>query len=44
VRTLVAFPQRRIAPGTYRYTVRLTAPVNPGPPQTAASAPVLLTR
>jgi hypothetical protein len=44
VRTLVPFPQRRIAPGQYRFTIRLTAPVNPGPPQTAASAPLLLTR
>jgi hypothetical protein len=44
VRTLVPFPQRRIAPTTYRFTVRLTAPVNPGPPQTAASLPLLLTR
>jgi hypothetical protein len=43
-RTLVPFPARRLAPGRYRYTVRLTAPVNTGPPQTAASAELLLTR
>jgi hypothetical protein len=28
----VSFPGRRIAPGLYRFTVRLVAPVNPGPP------------
>ena len=40
----VLFPARSIAPGQYRFTVRLTAPVNPGPPLTAASATLLLTR
>jgi hypothetical protein len=44
VRTLVPFPARRLAPGRYRFTIRLTAPVNTGPPQTAASAELLLTR
>jgi hypothetical protein len=44
VRTLVPFPARRIAPGRYRFTIRLTAPVNVGPPTTAASAELLLTR
>lgn len=43
-RTLVPFPQRRIAPGRYRFTVRLTAPVNVGPPQTLASAELVLAR
>ena len=43
-RTLVQFPQRRLAPGRYRYTIRLTAPVNVGPPFTATSAELLLTR
>jgi hypothetical protein len=43
-RTLVPFPARRLAPGRYRFTIRLTAPVNVGPPMTAASATLLLTR
>jgi hypothetical protein len=43
-RTLVTFPARRLAPGQYRFTIRLTAPVNVGPPMTATSAPLLLTR
>ena len=43
-RTLVPFPARRLAPGRYRFTIRLTAPVNVGPPMTAASAELLLTR
>ena len=33
----VRFPGRRVAPGRYRFTVRLTAPVNPGPPLAVAS-------
>src|SRR5919202_5318026 len=33
----VAFPSRRLAPGRYRFTVRLVAPVNPGPPLAIAS-------
>jgi hypothetical protein len=37
-RTPIAFRQLRLAPGQYRFTIRLTAPVNVGPPQTAASA------
>jgi hypothetical protein len=36
----VALPRRRIAPGTYRFTVTLTAPVNTGPPRQLVSAPV----
>jgi hypothetical protein len=44
VRTLIQFPARRIAPGQYRFTIRLTAPVNVGPPLTAQSATLLLTR
>jgi hypothetical protein len=43
-RTLVQFPQRRLAPGKYRFTIRATAPVNVGPPFTATSADLLLTR
>ncbi len=43
-RTLILFPARRIAPGQYRFTVRLTAPVNTGPPQTAQSTTLLLRR
>ena len=27
----VAFPARKLAPGRYRFTVRVTASVNPGP-------------
>src|SRR5581483_6655544 len=41
-RTRVAFPARRLAPGRYRFTLRLTAPVNVGPPMTAQSAELLL--
>jgi hypothetical protein len=44
VRTLIQLPARKIAPGQYRFTVRLVAPVNTGPPSTAASATLLLTR
>jgi hypothetical protein len=36
----VSLPPRRIAPGTYRFTVTLTAPVNTGPPTQLVSAPV----
>jgi hypothetical protein len=43
-RTLITFPARRIAPGQYRFTIRLTAPVNTGPPMTAQSATLLLKR
>jgi hypothetical protein len=31
-RTLVPFRQTRLAPGRYRFTVTMRAPVNPGPP------------
>ena len=41
-RTLVQFPPRVIAPGQYRFTVRLTAPVNIGPPLVVTSPPVTL--
>jgi hypothetical protein len=37
--TRVAFPARKLAPGRYRFTVRLVAPVNPGPQRSLASAP-----
>jgi hypothetical protein len=43
-RTRLELPARRLAPGRYRFTVRLTAPVNTGPPATAASAELRLTR
>jgi hypothetical protein len=35
----VAFPARRLAPGRYRFTVRVVAPVNPGPPRSLVSDP-----
>ena len=37
----VSLPPRRIAPGKYRFTVTLTAPVNTGPPTQLVSAPVV---
>ncbi len=40
--TLVSLPARRLAPGRYRFTLRLTAPVNTGPPATRRSAPFAL--
>jgi hypothetical protein len=42
-RTLVRFPRLRLAPGQYRFTVRMTAPVNVGPP-TAVASPTLIIR
>jgi hypothetical protein len=39
-RTLVPFRQARLAPGHYRYTVSMRAPVNPGPPLAVVSKPV----
>jgi hypothetical protein len=42
-RTLVRFPRTRLAPGQFRFTVRLTAPVNVGPP-TAVASPTLILR
>ncbi len=42
ISTTVSLPPRRIAPGKYRFTVTLTAPVNTGPPTQLASAPVTL--
>jgi hypothetical protein len=36
-RTLARFPRARLAKGRYRFTVRLTAPVNVGQPATFAS-------
>lgn len=38
--TKILLPPRRIAPADYRFTVRLTAPVNPGPPLLLASPAV----
>jgi hypothetical protein len=40
VRTTVVLPARRIARGSYRFTVTLTAPLNTGPPTNLASRPV----
>ncbi len=42
VATTVLLPARRVAPGSYRFTVTLTAPVNTGQPRQLASAPVIL--
>jgi hypothetical protein len=39
-RTLVPFRRTRLAPGRYRYTVTLRAPVNPGPPLAVVSNPL----
>jgi hypothetical protein len=41
-RTLAQFRKTRLAPGRYRYTVRLTAPVNRGEPLALASAPLVV--
>ena len=38
----VIFPAQRLAPGRYRFTVRVVAPVNPGPPRSLFSAPFRL--
>jgi hypothetical protein len=40
--TVVTLPARRVAPGEYRFTLRLTAPVNTGPPARLASDPVTI--
>jgi hypothetical protein len=42
VTTRVTLPARRVAPGPYRLTVRLTAPVNIGPPAHLQSNPLLI--
>ncbi len=42
VPTRVTFPARRVAPGPYRFTVRLTAPVNVGPPAQLQSDPFVI--
>jgi hypothetical protein len=36
----IQLPQRRILGGTYRFSVRLTAPVNTGPPKVVVGKPV----
>jgi hypothetical protein len=41
-RTLVRFRRLRLAPGQFRFTVRLTAPVNVGPPTAVASRALTL--
>jgi hypothetical protein len=38
--TRLALPQRKIAGGTYRFSVRLLAPVNVGPPKVVLGRPV----
>src|ERR687887_1492974 len=35
----VVFPTRKLAPGRYRFTVRVVAPVNPGPSRSLFGAP-----
>ncbi len=40
--TQVVLPRRRLARGLYRFTLRLTAPVNTGPPATLRSPPFTL--
>jgi hypothetical protein len=40
--TTVTLPTRRVAPGRYRFTVTLLAPVNVGPARELASGPVTL--
>jgi hypothetical protein len=40
VRTLVPFPRIRLAPGRYRFTIRLSAPVNRGEPLALTSKPL----
>jgi len=42
VPTLVKLPARRVAAGPYRFTVRLTAPVNIGPPAQLQSDPLII--
>jgi hypothetical protein len=34
----VVFPVRKLAPGRYRFTLRVAASVNPGPPQSLFGA------
>ena len=41
-RTLARFPQRKLAPGRYRFTVSLSAPVNKGAPLALVSSPLTL--
>jgi len=36
----IQLPSRKILGGTYRFSVRLTAPVNPGPPKVVVGKPV----
>lgn len=39
---VVALPPRRLARGLYRFTLRLTAPINTGPPKVLRSLPLRL--
>jgi hypothetical protein len=43
-KTLVPFRRARLAPGRYRFTVSLRAPVNPGPPLGVVSKAVTIIR
>ncbi len=43
-RTLVPFRRTRLAPGRYRFTVSMRAPVNPGPPLAVASKTVTVVK
>ncbi len=42
VTTRISFPARRVRAGPYRFTVRVTAPVNPGPPARVQSDPLIV--
>jgi hypothetical protein len=41
-RAVVRFPPTRLAPGRYRYTLTLSAPVNHGEPRVLASKPLIV--
>jgi hypothetical protein len=40
--TRIALPKRKIAGAVYRFSVRLTAPVNTGPPRLVVGKPVTI--
>jgi hypothetical protein len=42
MQTAVVFPKRRVAPGRYRFTLRLTAPLNTGPSAVLTSSVLTL--
>ena len=39
---MIKFPQTRIAPGRYRFTLTISAPVNRGEPRVLASKPLIV--